>query len=292
MLTGQNGILNKAAEAKEKSLSAEQKENSILTNYEDQISNYVGIDWDQAKNNAKAPAEQKEERNNGVIGIGADGKPVNMDLWEYCKSTDGKYVLNQISSGNAEGPGYIGTLKDGKIEGCIPQYIKGKNDNQFVEVISLRYTFLDCTELKITPIIPETIINMSYAFKNSGITSFPSIPNSVQYLNWCFENTKINNAKFTISENIKSIEGMFYKCSELQNIYLKVDYDIDSIAYTLSNCPNIYGEIIINKTPTKYNNFFTNSAFSDNKINLNGSSNKLQEIYQTKSENSNIEIIK
>lgn len=80
MLTGQNGILNRATEAKEKSLSAEQTENSVLTNYEDQISNYVGIDWDQAKNNAKALAEQKEERNNGVIGIGTDSKPVNMDL--------------------------------------------------------------------------------------------------------------------------------------------------------------------------------------------------------------------
>lgn len=80
MLTGQNRILNRATEAKEKSLSAEQTENSVLTNYEDQISNYVGIDWNQAKTNAKAPSEQKEERNNGVIGIGTDSKPVNMNL--------------------------------------------------------------------------------------------------------------------------------------------------------------------------------------------------------------------
>ena len=31
--------------------------------------------------NAKAPASQNEDRNNGVIGIGTDGNPVDMDLW-------------------------------------------------------------------------------------------------------------------------------------------------------------------------------------------------------------------
>ena len=67
MLTGQNGILNRTREAKEKTLFSQQEENSILTSYEDQISNYVGIDWEQAKANAKAPEEQKEERNKNFL---------------------------------------------------------------------------------------------------------------------------------------------------------------------------------------------------------------------------------
>ena len=41
-----------------------------------------------------APSSQDEERNNGVIGIGTDGKPVDMDLWEYTKLDDGTYALN------------------------------------------------------------------------------------------------------------------------------------------------------------------------------------------------------
>ena len=40
-----------------------------------------GIDWQTAMQTAKAPAEQIQERNKNVIGIGTDGKPVNMDLW-------------------------------------------------------------------------------------------------------------------------------------------------------------------------------------------------------------------
>ena len=77
MLTGQNGILNRATEAKEKTEEAKLKEQRMLNNYEEQITNYAGINWDLAKANAKAPEEQKEKRNNGVIGIGTDGKSVN-----------------------------------------------------------------------------------------------------------------------------------------------------------------------------------------------------------------------
>ena len=55
MLTGQNGVLNRISEAKEDTLVAQQEEQSTLDMYEDEITNYVGIDWDVAKLNAKAP---------------------------------------------------------------------------------------------------------------------------------------------------------------------------------------------------------------------------------------------
>ena len=84
---------------------------------------------------------------------------------------------------------------------------------------------------------------------------------------------------------------MFYRCSELEKIYLEINFNIDSIAYALSNCPNLYGDIIINKIPTKYNNFFTNSALSDKILSLKGIGNELQQIYQTKSEESNIKMV-
>lgn len=114
MLTGQNGILIKTSEAKEKTLSAQQEENSILNNYEEQISNYIGINWEDAKANAKAPEEQKEERNDGVIGIGTDGKCVNMDLWEYTLLDDGSYALNDEASlirNNNNTSGYLEKMK-------------------------------------------------------------------------------------------------------------------------------------------------------------------------------------
>ena len=116
ILTGQNGILNRATEAKEKTVAAQQEEKNTLNNYEDQISDYLGIDWEKVKANAKAPEEQKAERNNGVIGIGTDGRPVNMDLWEYTLLDDGLgYCLNDensmdghYSNSDEITPGYVG----------------------------------------------------------------------------------------------------------------------------------------------------------------------------------------
>ena len=116
MLIGKNGILNRATEAKEKTAEAKLKEQSMLDNYEEQITNYAGINWDLAKTNAKAPEEQKEERNNGVIGIGTDGKVVNMDLWEYTYiSENDSYALNDdevINNSKIENKGYLGDFDE------------------------------------------------------------------------------------------------------------------------------------------------------------------------------------
>lgn len=73
------------------------------------------IDWNEAMANAKAPESQIEERNNGVIGIGTDGKPVNMDLWEYTLLDDGTYGLNTENGLDDTGSagretGYIGRI--------------------------------------------------------------------------------------------------------------------------------------------------------------------------------------
>ena len=62
MLTGKKGILNKATEAKEKTTEAEAEEQSILNNYEEQITNYAGINWDLAKANAKSSGRAKKRR--------------------------------------------------------------------------------------------------------------------------------------------------------------------------------------------------------------------------------------
>ena len=64
-----------------------------------------GIDWQTAMQTAKAPAEQIQERNKNVIGIGTDGKPVNMDLWEYTlvKETyclNSEYSLEAVENSN------------------------------------------------------------------------------------------------------------------------------------------------------------------------------------------------
>ena len=74
-----------------------------------------------------APDSQDEARNEGVIGIGTDGQPVDMDLWEYTLMEDGTYGLNDEESllaGETRTSSYKGEFINGHIEGTIPQFIK------------------------------------------------------------------------------------------------------------------------------------------------------------------------
>ena len=148
MLTGDNGIITQAQNAKESTDSAEEKEGVELAvtaatikdngygkinqnNLQNEIDNQfgagkaiarnngdgtftvsfvdskrdyninskgveTGIDWNTAMQNVKAPESQDEERNNGVISIGTDGKAVDMDLWKYNLLEDDTYCLGKI----------------------------------------------------------------------------------------------------------------------------------------------------------------------------------------------------
>ena len=90
-LTGDNGILTRAQEAKNKTEQAQKDEENILSSYEDKINEYVGIDWNTTLANAEKHPAQKTST---AIGVGANGRAVNMDLWEYTKLDDGTYALN------------------------------------------------------------------------------------------------------------------------------------------------------------------------------------------------------
>lgn len=193
MLTGQNGILNKAKEAKETTLQAQKEEQATISDYEDNMSNYLGIDWERAKANTKAPEEQKDARNNGVIGIGTNGKAVNMDLWEYSLLPDGTYGLNTevnlIAEASANiSAGYKGTITEaGTICGKIPQYISNDNGLTYKPVTDLKWLFYNCTELKSMPKIPETVKSMRYTFRGcTNLSNTTEIPYGVTDIARCF----------------------------------------------------------------------------------------------------------
>ena len=236
MLTGSNSILNKFTEAREKTLISQQKEQSLLNNYEEQISSYTGIDWENAKKNAKAPEEQKEERNNGVIGIGTDGKAVNMDLWLYSKLEDNTFVLNESASSSKNG--YVGDFsEDGKIYGKIPQYISIDNGKNYEKVTSLYSTFKKCTQLKVAPEIPETIKEMFCAFSQTGVTKAPIIPKNVENLAYCFEVTPILEMP-DIPDGVENLTGTFSRCSKLVKI-TKIPSSVKTLRCLFANCENI-----------------------------------------------------
>ncbi len=327
MLTGDNGIITQAQNAKESTDSAEEKEGVELAvtaatikdnvygkinqnNLQNEIDNQfgagkaiarnngdgtftvsfadskrdyninskgveTGIDWNTAMQNVKAPESQDEERNNGVIGIGTDGKAVDMDLWKYNLLEDDTYCLGKIDGWET---GYIGEFnEDGSIIGEVPQYISidGKS---FKPVTTMAATFRNCTSLKIQPKIPTTVTNLRYTFWNcdnlvklneihngvitmegiymdcAAISEIPKLPNSVKILTSAFSQTNISVAP-EIPDGVEIMINTFGNCVNL----LETPYipnSVTNFTATFKGCEKL--EKVTNipqKTTTLFNTF-------------------------------------
>ena len=208
-----------------------------------------GKNWSEIKQNAKAPEEQKEERNNGVIGIGTDGKSVNMDLWEYTLK-DGTYTLNDIddindTNGANETKGYLGKIIDGKIQGTVPMYIKAKTDKDFVPVTSLKDTFInlknDFDDFVTTPEIPSTVTNMQSTFSRCGkLVNITNLPPKIESLRWTFYKcTSLENFNQNIPDTVTTMEETFLGCGELANFDKELPKNLKTMKGTFFLCEKL-----------------------------------------------------
>ncbi len=256
------------------------------------------------------PDSQDEARNEGVIGIGTDGQPVDMDLWEYTLMEDGTYVLNDNET--AENSGYLGSFSDnGEIIGTIPQYISINNGENYVEVTSLYNLFRDLSGLKVAPVIPSTVTNMALTFSHTQIENAPVLPNSLKILSWAFEFTNLTEAP-SIPDGVQRMYGTFYMCKELvkpsvlPNSVTIIDYlfagcenltlnhfiigeNVESMEHLFEDCFSLKGTLIINANPTEYYYcFYRCSINSSDYLILSGKSNILLDIFNTKIEDSKI----
>ena len=221
-LSGDNGILKNAAKAKENTEQAQKNEENRLNSYEDKINEYVGIDWNTVLANAQKHPDQKTSI---AIGVGTDGRAVNMDLWEYTLLEDGTYSLLSADSLDAIEnklwdnvvSGYKGSYDaEGKISGTIPNYISTDNGNNYIPVTSLSNLFRNCTELKIAPQLPSTVTDISNTFNSTSIIEAPEIPNGVIDMNSTFQNCAKLTTPPKIPNGVTNMQGTFSKCSSLE----------------------------------------------------------------------------
>ena len=302
-LTGDNGILTKATEAKNKTEEAEDIEKIRLAISEAQIGedgyqelnsnnlqeaidgqfegrNVVvsdngdgtftiscldtlkdytisgnnveeGIDWNEAMANAVAPESQNEERNEGVIGIGTDGQPVDMDLWLYSFDTvtngyglnsdevfqNTEYNPNGTNTEKINNAGYLGNVIEKTIEGSIPQYISTDNGKNFIPVTSLYRTFIR-EEISIINKIPNTVVNMMSTFEDCTNLKKVVLPNSVENINWIFNNSGLELIP-NLGNNIKYMIGAFANCTSLEYANFEVPKDVEDLTQLFSNCQNL-----------------------------------------------------
>lgn len=245
-----------------------------------------GVDWNIAMANAVAPESQDEERNKGVIGIGTDGKPVDMDLWQYTLLEDGTFCLNdEKSQGNITNisditPGYIGSLdENGELLTKIPQYIS-VNGNEFKAVTQMQHTFFFMTELQRIEKIPITVTDLRGTFYNcSNLREYGSLPNNVTTMEGTFRNcaelleivniplqlidmqnaflgcTKIKTCP-QIPDSVVNMQGTFKSCESLQSI-TNLPLCVVNMNTTFQDCKLLKSiEKIPNSVEILYGTFF------------------------------------
>ena len=170
------------------------------------------VDWnkilEEANKNPESFKHEDQSKTNNDIGIGTDGKPVNMDLWNAIIINGNEITLTGTDGCNWQ-KGYVGKIIDGKIQGKIPEYVKKADKDDFYRVTSMNYTFEYCTELEeMQEDIP------------SGVTSF------YYTFNGCPRLTRVTIPHVT-SITMANLGGAFYGCGAITAI--RIPKDVESI---------------------------------------------------------------
>ena len=257
------------------------------------------IDWETIIENAQV--HENQDILNPDIGIGTDGKPVNLDLWKYYEQNGeihlGKAPPDQYSSDYYMG--YIGEINEnGEIQGKIPQYIK--INGVAYPVVHLDITFKGITALTKAPVIPTTVKTMNGTFDSTSLTETPFLPDSVIELG-AFEALGISGTfkgcksliKVTnIPDNVTSLYKTFYGCNLLETVPT-IPESVTDMIMTFYECEKLSGTLEINaQNVTDYYNCFygASTALEEGKtLKVTGTCPNLTNIIATKSSNSSIE---
>ncbi len=233
-IAGNGGLFEYAGKAAQDTEIAKQEERNWTNidsdkNYDYLIAQYTKdenqeIDWEEVLANAAKHPSQSAENND--IGIGTDGKPVNLDLWTYDEEEslgDNVRVIGWRlgKEDKEEGilSGYQNTnIVDGKIQGCMPQYIK-RGTGDFLPVLNLTSTFSECTNLVTAPKIPSNVKHMTGTFSGcSNLVTAPIIPDSVTYLDYTFYNCTSLTTVPNIPNSAFNMNSAFDGCTSLTSV--------------------------------------------------------------------------
>lgn len=226
------------------------------------------INWENVISSAKKHSEQ--DLLNEDIGVGTDGKPVNLNNWYYYLNGN-EIHLGKISGdyGSSGTVGYIGEILDGEIVGKVPEYI----------------------------IIEGTaypVVHLDHTFKGLGIEKASKIPSTVETMLATFKDCTLLVEAPVLPEGLINMgdkydykTGTFCGCTNLETAP-KIPSSVQEMSKTFENCSKLKGTMIIDANPSYLYNCFSGAATSGETLILTGLSTKLDDFINTKSSNSNI----
>ena len=272
-ITGYDSIPDNAKIAVDASKQDATVEQNMVNAIDALFKEYVNIvDWEKAKAEAVAPESQDEERNNGVIGIGTDGTPVDMDLWEYSlDNTTGGYGLNDATSlaTEASANASAGYLGQDFTNINIPQYISIDNGTTWTAVTNLDWTFFNCTQLSKISRLPDTVKSMRHTFRGcisladminlpenlenmtctffgcSMLEEVPKLPKDVTNMYATFRGCSTLKRMSEIPNSVTNMYATFKDCSSLEKGPSTIPSSVNFLHNTFRNCPKLAGTIEI-----------------------------------------------
>ncbi len=201
----------------------------------EQTGETVAIDWEEVLANA---TKHPDQHNSEDIGIGTDGKPVNLDLWNYTDDEKGTNGWQLYDSDNRRTGYENANIVNGRIQGTVPQYIKTGTE-EFLPVTRMNRTFEDCTSLIVAPSIPTTVYDMGYCFHGcTSLTTAPAIPDSVEFMDRTFWGCSSLLAISNIPRKVSNLGDTFRGCSSLTAIS-DIPSTVEGLTRTFMGCTGI-----------------------------------------------------
>ena len=249
MVLGQNGIVTKAQEARDKTEHAKQNDlasmDQVVKDMDDILndSESPSVDWDEilkkAEENPDQFRDKEQQSSNKDIGIGTDGKAVNLDKWSYGTDTKNKVAFLKGEQGCVSYPGYVGEIENGRIVGKVPQYIKRDGEDIWCEVKDLTNTFINCDDLVIAPEIPSGATNMRSTFYGcTSLTTAPKIPDGVTNMSRTFRKCTSLTTAPKIPESVTDMSSTFEECTRLTTAP-KIPEGVTDMDRTFSDCKGL-----------------------------------------------------
>jgi len=177
--------------------------------------------------------------------------------------------------------------------GPILETINGK------PIKDLTYTFYNCGEMVIAPIIPDTVTNMDYAFAyRNKLVTVPNIPRDVKSLYstfsscyaletvgdlsqcsqltsmyYAFNGCKSLKCDINLPDSVTTLHCAFSGCTSLTTVR-SIPSGTVSMDNAFANCTSLTGTILVNAEPRSWNmsGAFENVNFETQNITLIGTS--------------------
>ena len=182
----------------------------------------------------------------GDVWIGTDGNQMTAEeagYWNFGLTGDGWGITS-----------YSGPIVDGKIVGCIPAIVNGK------EVKSISETLKGNKSLLIAPELPSSLKTLAYAFKGcSNLTKAPVIPNGVTNLSYTFEGCTSLTTAPEIPSSVISMIGTFDGCTGITTAP-EIPNSVTNMYGTFAGCSGLTAAPVIPNGVTNMENTFSSCS--------------------------------